>query len=139
MTSNIGSQILLENPDFESAKEEVNQVLREYFKPELLNRIDEIITFNPLSKEILNQIVDKFIGLLNQRLAEQRISVKLTEAAHGYIADEGYDPKYGARPLRRFIQRVLETQLARGIIEGKILPDSQVTVDYENDELQLKF
>lgn len=138
MTSNIGSHILLENPNFEEAKTEVLDVLKNYFKPELLNRIDEIITFNPLSKEVLNQIVDKFVGLLNKRLAEQRISIELTPSAHELIAEEGYDPQYGARPLRRFIQRAVETQVAHGIIAGKIVPDMNVVIDAVEGELVIK-
>lgn len=138
MTSNIGSHILLENQNFEEAKTEVLEVLKNYFKPELLNRIDEIITFNPLSKDVLNQIVDKFVGLLNKRLAEQRISIELTPSAHELIAEEGYDPQYGARPLRRFIQRAVETQVAHGIIAGKIVPDMNVVIDAVEGELVIK-
>ncbi|MCL1950824.1 MAG: AAA family ATPase, partial [Turicibacter sp.] len=138
MTSNIGSHILLENSNFEEAKAEVQEVLKGYFKPELLNRIDEIITFNPLSKDVINQIVDKFIGLLNQRLGEQRIQIQLTPSAHELIAEEGYDPQYGARPLRRFIQRAVETQVAHGIIAGKIVPDTAVVIDAVDGKLQIK-
>ncbi|MEE1238214.1 MAG: AAA family ATPase, partial [Turicibacter sp.] len=129
MTSNIGSHILLENPNLEEAQEQVLDVLREYFKPELLNRIDEIITFNPLSESIIYQIVDKFINALNQRLAEQRITVRLTDAAHAYVAEAGFDSVYGARPLKRFIQRTIETKLARALIAGEIEMDTTVVVD----------
>ena len=138
MTSNIGSQILLEERDFELAKEQVNGILRDYFKPELLNRIDEIITFNPLSSAIIYQIVDKFIAGLNARLAEERIVVRLTEAAHEFVAKEGFDPVYGARPLKRFIQRTIETKIARALIGGEILPNMTVIVDVVNDEIVLK-
>ena len=137
MTSNIGSHVLLENPDFEAAKEEVNEILKDYFKPELLNRMDEIITFNPLSQKMMAKIVDKFIAQLNNRLLEQRIKIELTPAAHELIAHEGFDPTYGARPLKRFIQRVIETKVARALIGGTILPDSLVNVDVVDDEIQL--
>ena len=139
MTSNIGSNILLENSDFESAQEQVLEVLRDYFKPELLNRIDEIITFNPLSESIIYQIVDKFIAQLNARLAEQRITVQLTDAAHAYMAEAGFDSIYGARPLKRFIQRTLETKIARALIAGEIEMDTTVIVDAVDGEIVLSY
>jgi len=139
MTSNIGSQILLEETDFAKAKTQVEGTLRDYFKPELLNRIDEIITFNPLSPEIIYQIVDKFIERLNNRLTDDRIVITLTEKAHELIAREGFDPVYGARPLKRFIQRTVETKVAHGIIAGDITPDMTVTVDVVDEELVLNY
>ncbi|MCL1990128.1 MAG: ATP-dependent chaperone ClpB [Defluviitaleaceae bacterium] len=138
MTSNIGSHILLEETDFYKAKQQVEGILRDYFKPELLNRIDEIITFNPLSSEIIYQIVDKFIVLLNKRLKDDRITVNLTEAAHAFIAEEGFDAVYGARPLKRFIQRHVETKVAHGIIAGEIIHDMAVTVDVVEGKLILR-
>ena len=114
-------------------------VLREYFKPELLNPIDEIITFNPLSSSIIYQIVDKFIAQLNARLTEQRIHVVLTDAAHEYVASAGFDSVYGARPLKRFIQRTIETKLARALIAGQIEMDTTVVVDVQDGEIVLKF
>ncbi|HAX73563.1 MAG TPA: ATP-dependent chaperone ClpB [Firmicutes bacterium] len=137
MTSNIGSQYLLEADSIEDGNEKVLAVLKDYFKPELLNRIDEIITFNPLSPSIISEIVGKFIYQLNARLAEQQITVQLTEEAANYIAAEGFDPIYGARPLKRFIQRTIETQIARGIIASEIKPDSSVLVEVENNELKI--
>ena len=139
MTSNIGSQILLENPDFEQAQEQVLDVLRDYFKPELLNRIDEIITFNPLSESIIYQIVDKFIAGLNDRLVEERITVRLTDAAHAYVAEAGFDSVYGARPLKRFIQRTIETKLARALIAGEIEMDTTVIVDVVDGNIELSY
>lgn len=137
-TSNIGSQILLEEPDFNVAKKQVEKILRDYFKPELLNRIDEIITFNPLSPEIIYQIVDKFIELLNKRLKDERIVIKLTKAAHEFVAKQGFDTVYGARPLKRFIQRTIETKIAHGIIEGVIVADTEVIVDIVDGKIILK-
>lgn len=137
-TSNIGSQILLEEPDFDVAKQQVENTLRDYFKPELLNRIDEIITFNPLSPEVIYQIVDKFIDLLNKRLRDQRIIIKLTKAAHEFVAEQGFDTVYGARPLKRFIQRTIETKVAHGIIAGVIVADTEVIVDVVDGEIILK-
>ena len=138
MTSNIGSQILLEESDFEVAKKQVEGILRDYFKPELLNRIDEIITFNPLSPDIIFQIVDKFIALLNKRLKDDRIVIKLTDAAHEFVAEQGFDAVYGARPLKRFIQRTIETKVAHAIIAGEIASDTTVVVDVVNGEIVLK-
>ena len=137
MTSNIGSQYLLEIDEFEKAQQLVLETLKEYFKPELLNRIDEIITFNPLSQEIIYDIVNKFMKLLNERLNEQQIRVVLTDEAKAFIAKEGFDPTYGARPLKRFIQRTVETKIARAIIASKITPNQEVVVDVKNDELYL--
>ena len=137
-TSNIGSQVLLEEPDFEVAKKQVKNALREYFKPELLNRIDEIITFNPLSPQIIYQIVDKFIELLNKRLRDDRIVIKLTEKAHEFVAREGFDSIYGARALKRFIQRTIETKIAHAIIASKIGADTEVLIDVVDGEIVLK-
>ncbi len=137
MTSNIGSQYLLEMDDFNQAQQLVQETLKEYFKPELLNRIDEIITFNPLSQEIIYDIVNKFIDLLNSRLKSQQITVTLTDKARAFVATEGFDPVYGARPLKRFIQRTIETKLARAIIASQVEADSTVTIDVINDELVL--
>lgn len=137
-TSNIGSQVLLEEPDFDVAKKQVENTLRDYFKPELLNRIDEIITFNPLSPEIIYQIVDKFIELLNKRLKDDRIVIKLTKVAHEFVAEQGFDTVYGARPLKRFIQRTIETKVAHGIIAGEIVADTDVVVDVVDGEIVLK-
>lgn len=114
-------------------------VLRDYFKPELLNRIDEIITFNPLSESIIYQIVDKFIAGLNDRLVEERITVRLTDAAHAYVAEAGFDSVYGARPLKRFIQRTIETKLARALIAGEIEMDTTVIVDVVDGNIELSY
>ena len=138
MTSNIGSQYLLELDDLQQAQVLVTETLKQYFKPELLNRIDEIITFNPLSKDIIYDIVDKFIELLNKRLAAQDIEVELTDAARDFIVNEGYDAVYGARPLKRFIQRTVETKVARAIISSEIKGGTKTVIDVLNDELVLQ-
>ncbi|MGL4336298.1 MAG: AAA family ATPase, partial [Turicibacter sp.] len=138
MTSNIGSQLLLDHDNNEEAQKQVVNSLKDYFKPELLNRIDEIITFNPLSSAIIYEIVDKFIEQLNKRLEEQQIKVILSDEAKNYVASAGFDSVYGARPLKRYIQRTIETKLARAIIGSEISMDSTVLVEVENDELVLK-
>ena len=124
LTSNIGSRFLVEGvkndtiPD--SVREQVMAELRAGFRPEFLNRIDDIVLFRPLGLKQISAIVDLLIASLNRRLEEHRITVTLDKSAHEWIAENGYDPVYGARPLRRFIQKEIETPLAKEIIEGKI-------------------
>jgi ATP-dependent Clp protease ATP-binding subunit ClpB len=140
MTSNIGSQILLERPgneiDEDTRKSVFNQ-LRNHFRPEFLNRIDETILFKPLSVVEIKDIVVKLIKDLQQRLNQQQIEINLSEEAKQFIAVNGFDPIYGARPLKRYIQRNLETKLAREIIAGKIHDHSKVNITIENGEMIL--
>ena len=140
MTSNIGSQILLdgvtENGEIEdSAKEQVQNLLRGHFKPEFLNRIDDTILFTPLSLANVTGIVDKLIQQLAKRLEEQEIQLEISEKAKTWIAENAYEPQYGARPLKRFITREVETPLAKEIIAGKILPKTKVVIDLLADKL----
>lgn len=141
MTSNIGSQILLEKAASGSIDKEtedaVQAMLRQHFRPEFLNRIDEIILFRPLNREIVKKIIDKFIAELQERLVEQRITLQLDEQAKEYIARYGYEPQFGARPLRRFMQRELETKVARSIIAGEVTENDRITVTVENDDLHI--
>lgn len=141
MTSNIGSQILLEKAASGSIDKEtedaVQAMLRQHFRPEFLNRIDEIILFRPLNREIVKKIIDKFIAELQERLVEQRITLQLDEQAKEYIARYGYEPQFGARPLRRFMQRDLETKVARSIIAGEVTENDRITVTVENDDLHI--
>ncbi|MED0736813.1 ATP-dependent chaperone ClpB [Aneurinibacillus thermoaerophilus] len=144
MTSNIGSAYLLEgiteDGDIkDEAREQVMAELRMHFRPEFLNRVDEIVLFKPLTTEEINRIVDLLVDDLRKRLAERGIELKLAETAKAYIAKEGYDPVYGARPLRRFLQRHLETLIARALIGGKIMEGALLTVDYENEKLTLNW
>src|SRR3954465_9943901 len=140
MTSNIGSLHLLDGIDErgqirDDARERVMAELRAGVRPEFLNRVDEIVLFKPLTLQEIEQIVDlQFAGIRN-RLAERRLTLEVTEAARALIAREGYDPVYGARPLRRFIQREVETRIARALIGGDIRDGATVTVDAEDDEL----
>jgi len=137
MTSNLGSQFLLEESDIEIAKKKVDNLLKTTFKPELLNRIDEIIHFNPLSQDIIASILDKFIALINARLENERIILKLSPSAHKMITKEGFDPIYGARPLKRYLQKTIETQLAHEIISGNIVANQNVLIDVVDDQLIL--
>jgi len=140
MTSNIGSLHLLEGIDDrgeipEDARDRVMAELRAGFRPEFLNRVDEIVLFKPLTLEEIERIVDLQFAGIRARLADRRLTLEVTEAARALIAREGYDPVYGARPLRRFIQREVETRIARALIGGDIRDGATVTVDAEDDEL----
>lgn len=142
MTSNIGSQYILDIAGDDSRYEEmqgrVMDTMRTSFRPEFLNRIDEIIIFHPLQRQQLRQIVLLQIQHLVERLAERKMSLKLTEAAVDFLAEVGFDPVYGARPLKRAIQRELETQLAKGILRGEFNDGDTIFVDIENERLTFK-
>ncbi|USK76158.1 ATP-dependent chaperone ClpB [Peribacillus frigoritolerans] len=143
MTSNIGSHFLLQSNRMdggieEEIKDKVFKELRGHFRPEFLNRVDDVVLFKPLTKQEIVEIVDKMIHQLQVRLTEQNIVLNVTEAAKEFIADQGYDPVYGARPLKRFIQKHLETKIARKIIAGTVELKEGITIDYDHDELLLK-
>ena len=140
LTSNLGSQQILDGiqPDgtiSEAARSAVQAQLRQHFRPEFLNRLDEIVFYKPLQKSEINQIVDLQMESLRHRLADRELDVKLTDAARQYIVDQGYDPVFGARPLKRVLQSKVETLLAKKIIAGDIAPRSTITVDYDGHEL----
>ena len=140
LTSNLGSQILLDGIDqngeiSDSAQAEINELLRRSFRPEFLNRLDEIVLYKPLTKDNISKIIDLMTDSLNSRLSEHDISCVLTDRAKSYIADSSYDPIYGARPLRRFIQKHVETLISREIIAQTIAPHSTVTVDFDGNGL----
>ncbi|MEH7343605.1 ATP-dependent chaperone ClpB [Bacillus sp. JJ1532] len=143
MTSNIGSQYLLERVSGEEyineeTRNKVMSTLRGHFRPEFLNRVDEITLFKPLALTEIKEIVSKLIKQLQERLSDQHIRLNISETAKEYIAENGFDPVYGARPLKRFIQRNVETILARRIISGEIKDYSEVSITIENDELTVK-
>ena len=143
LTSNLGSRDLLNgiNPDgtiSEEAKTNVEKELRGHFKPEFINRLDEIVFYKPLTKENVTKIIDLQIEKLNQRLENQQIKVELTPAAKSMIVDNSYDPQYGARPLRRYVQHTVETMLSKRLLRGQVLPGQTVTVDAVDGELVMK-
>ena len=143
LTSNLGSEYILNgiNADGtieESTKEQVRALLRRTFRPEFLNRLDEIVFYKPLTKENVTKIIDLQIAKLNDRLADQQIRCELTPAAKAAIVDAAYDPQYGARPLRRYVQHTVETMLSKRLLRGDITPGQTVTVDAENGELVMK-
>ncbi len=141
MTSNIGSQQLLEGMTGgvipEGVKNGVLSQLRQAFRPEFLNRVDDIVVFKPLQLEEIEQIVDLLIDELRKRLAERQITLDMTEPARKFIAKNGFDPVYGARPLKRYIQRQLETRLGRQIISGEVPDGSTLVIDAKQDELTI--
>ena len=143
LTSNLGSEYLLGgiNPDGsiqEEAKAQVQALLRRSFRPEFLNRLDEIVFYKPLTKDNVTKIIDLQIAKLNQRLSQQQISCRLTDKAKAAIVDAAYDPQYGARPLRRYVQHTVETMLSQRLLRGDIAPGQTVTVDEENGELVMR-
>ncbi len=142
MTSNLGSQYLLDGIEngqiTETARNSVMQLLRSQFRPEFLNRIDEIVFYKPLEKTEITQIVRLLAGTLSKRLAQRDITLELTDAAVDAIAEAGFDPVYGARPLKRYMQSQLETMLARKIVAAEILPGQRVVVDAGEDGLTVQ-
>jgi len=143
LTSNLGSEYLLggirdDGTIDPAAKEQVEALLRRSFRPEFLNRLDEIVFYKPLTRENVTKIIDLQIAKLNSRLEQQQITCVLTDAAKALIVEESYDPQYGARPLRRYVQHTVETMLSKRLLAGAILPGQAVTVDAEAGDLVLK-
>lgn len=144
LTSNLGSSYILEGIDEktgeikEDARVEVEKLLKTEFRPEFLNRLDEIIFYKPLTKENITGIIDILISSLSQRLSERQLKLSVTDRAKDFIIEHGYDPVYGARPLKRYLQSKVETLLARTMLGGEIKPNSTLVVDAENDDLTVK-
>ena len=135
MTSNLGSEYIL-NKDI-NGQELVMKELRMNFKPEFINRIDEIIIFNSLSKETVYTILDKIINDIEERLSTKKIKIELTDRAKDFIIDESYDETYGARPIKRYVSRNIETLIANNIIMENIKFNSTITIDEKDGELIL--
>ena len=142
MTSNIGSQYLLEGIDQEGkikaeAEKLVMNDLQAHFRPEFLNRLDETILFKPLTRDNIGGIVDLLLADVNRRLAERELEIRLTEQAKTFVADRGYDPVYGARPLKRYLQKHVETLAARLILGDNVRAGSVIVVDMSLDGEEL--
>ena len=139
MTSNLGSEYILDGirdgQICDEARAKVSELLKRAFRPEFLNRLDEIITFKPLTRENIERIVEIAVSALSARLEERGVRVRITPAAKERIVGEGYDPVYGARPLKRYIASHVETLVARKIIGEDIAPDSRITVDFDGEHL----
>jgi len=143
MTSNIGSEFLLDGIDEdgsikEEAEKQVNDMLRLHFRPEFLNRLDEIIMFKPLTKDNIGGIIELLMAELNRRIADKEITIELSPSARDYIIDCGYDPVYGARPLKRFLQKNVETLVARAILSNSLTMGDRVLIDVEDGKLICK-
>ena len=139
MTSNIGSEFILD-PDITEFDMEarVTQLMQSVFKPEFLNRLDEVVIFHRLSLEHIKGIVEIQLGLLRKRLAERDIKLEITETAKNYLAQQGYDPAYGARPLKRLIQKEIQDHVALGILKGDFRDGDTILVDESNLELMFE-
>ena len=143
LTSNLGSDYILEGINdkgkiSDEAKEKVEQLLKQNFRPEFLNRLDEILFYKPLQKDEIQKILDLLIKDLENRLEDKHLKLSLTQQAKSYLIDNGYDGVYGARPLKRFVQKKLETLIARKILSQEIMPNSTINVDYDGKELVIK-
>ena len=142
MTSNVGSRYLQDNlvgdEISESSRESVMAELRDYFRPEFLNRIDDVVLFKPLSLEEIISIVDLLLRGVNERLLDQKVTVEFTDSARKWIGEKGYDPTYGARPLKRFLQKQVETQLARALVAGEVAEGNKVSFSVIDDQLVMK-
>ena len=140
LTSNLGSQALLDGITedgevSETARDQVSELLKRSFRPEFLNRLDEIVFYKPLTKENITHIVDLLVADLNRRLADKQLAVTLTPAAKSEIIDAAYDPVYGARPLRRYLQHTVETLIGRKIIADQVEPGASLTVNVRDGSL----
>ena len=140
LTSNLGSSAILEGLDengnnTEAARKQVEGLLKTQFRPEFLNRLDEIVFYKPLTRNEIDKIVDLQVADLNRRLSDKQLTMRLTPAARSYIVAQGYDPIYGARPLKRFMQRSVETLIARKLIAEDVQPRTDLLVDYDGDKL----
>ncbi len=143
LTSNLGSPYILDGIDengeiSELARTQVDALLKKTFRPEFLNRLDEIVFYKPLTKDNIFKIIDLQINQLNKRLLDKQLRCTLTEAAKGYIVDEAFDPAFGARPLRRYVQHTVETMIAKKILQGDVAPGSELIVDVVNDQLIIR-
>lgn len=142
LTSNLGSSAILEGIDdsghiTDTARAQVEAMLRTQFRPEFLNRLDEIVFYKPLTREEIDQIVDLQVDDLNKRLSEKQLSVHLTSAARSHIVAQGYDPVYGARPLKRYMQRSIETLIARKLIAEDVQPRTELIIDYDGEDFSI--
>ena len=143
LTSNLGSPYILdgitESGDIsEDARAKVDGLLKQQFRPEFLNRLDEIVFYKPLTKHEIYGIVDLMLDDLRDRLKDKQLNVEVTDRAKDYIIDQGYDPNYGARPLRRFLQRKAETLIAKKIIADDVAPESTLLLDFDGEKLVVK-
>jgi ATP-dependent Clp protease ATP-binding subunit ClpB len=135
MTSNLGSDLILQTEDLDSIRPQIDALLKATFKPEFLNRLDEIVMFHRLGKKEIVSIVDLECRKIAKRLEEKKISLKLLDSARELLADRGFDPAFGARPLKRTIQNMVMNELARKVLSGEVKEGDTVVLDAKNGEL----
>jgi ATP-dependent Clp protease ATP-binding subunit ClpB len=141
MTSNLGSQMIQElagEENYDQMKSSVMEIVTQNFRPEFINRVDDVVVFHPLSREHIRSIVDIQLGYLHDRLADREMQIHLSEAARDKLAEAGFDPVYGARPLKRAIQQRVENPLAQEILQGKFKPGDIIEVAVREDELEFQ-
>lgn len=138
MTSNIGSEYLLNPSDQKGTEDLIMLALRQHFKPELLNRVDDIITFHALTHAHFHAIVRKYVEALGKRVAEQEIKLVVGDEVIDYVVEHGADPQFGARPLKRFVQRYLETAVAKELLRGEVVPGGTIKLILKDGEISVK-
>ena len=138
MTSNIGTDLVSFGDSKFNIRRQISQELKKHFKPEFLNRVDEIVIFNTLSKDDIKKIVDIQIKILSERLMERKINLEVSGKAKEFLAENGFDSMYGARPLKRTIQRLVQNPLSMNMLEGKIKEDDKIKVDTLDNKLIFK-
>ncbi len=138
MTSNLGSEMILDNDKNENIDDMVLKVLKTKFRPELINRIDEIVIFNSLSEEVIYDVLDRIIDVINERLKHSRIEISLTDEAKKYVISESYSKEFGARPIKRYITKNIETLLAQELIEGKVNEGDKLTIDVKDNRFVIE-
>ncbi len=141
MTSNLGSQRIQElagEDNYEAMKTSVMEIVSQHFRPEFINRVDDVVVFHPLGREHIRAIVDIQLGYLHERLAEREMTIVLSDAAREKLAEAGFDPVYGARPLKRAIQQQVENPLAQEILQGKFQPGDTIEVGVAEDHLEFQ-
>ena len=135
MTSNIGSNVIKDTEEKEAIEQKINDAMKIFFRPEFLNRIDEVVIFNRLSKEDIRRIVDIQLKGLEERLQEKHVTLKLTDKAKDLLGIKGYDVVYGARPLKRLVQKQIQDKIALKLLKGEIKEKGRVSIDAANEEL----
>ena len=138
MTSNLGSEIILDHNDDENRDELVLNILKSKFRPELINRIDEIVIFNSLSKDVIYEVLDRIIEVVNNHLKQNRLHITLSYEAKDHIIDESYNKEFGARPIKRYITKNIETLIAEELLKEKIHEGDNLLIDYVDNNFVIK-
>jgi ATP-dependent Clp protease ATP-binding subunit ClpB len=137
MTSNLGSEIILEHNNDKDRDNLVLSILKSKFRPELINRIDEIVIFNSLDKNAIYEVLDRIIEVVNEHLSNVKLNIKLTETAKNHIIDESYTEEFGARPIKRYVTKYIETLIAESLLNEKIHENDKLLIDYKNNNFEI--